>query len=157
MDEIFAKLIHLEWVPLYNPSDGHDPPVREFVETPAYINNEWGFGLGRALGVVMPLDDDAAFLAFCRQHFDDAGMETLRMQVNYWRALQKLYHDAGWDSTNLGRFDEVKFERERADWLRRCEDIKDEWGKRMEEQLDEEDFRERWDAFWSESAGDRYV
>ena len=88
MDEIFAKLIHLEWVPLYDPSDEHDPPVREFVETPAYINNEWGFGLGRALGVVMPLDDDAAFLAFCRQHFDDTGMETLRMQVNYWRALQ---------------------------------------------------------------------
>ena len=119
--------------------------------------NEWPWGLGHWLGgVAVPLDD-AAFLAFCRQHFNDAGMETLRMQVNYWRALQKLYHDAGWDSTNLGRFDEVKFERERADWLRRCEDIKDEWGKRMEEQLDEEDFRERWDAFWSESAGDRYV
>ncbi len=164
LDEISTKLIQLEWVPLYDLADGRDPPVRQIIETPAFMVDEWPFGLGRWLGVRVPLDD-AAFLDFSRQHFNQAEMDHVRMEINYWRALQKLYYDAGWDSTNLDRFNGAEFERGRADWLRRHRDITDEWGAIMYrqeeassgEQIGEDDFRERWEAFWSESAGDRYV
>jgi hypothetical protein len=161
LDEIFTKLIQLEWVPIYDLSQGRDPPVRQLIETPAFVANEWPYGLCYSLGVTVPLDNDAALLALARQHMSQVGADTIRKDINYWRALQKLYRDAGWDSTNLDSFDGVKFERERADWLRRYEDIKDEWMDNLEVPLEEQlrvsDFRTRWEAFWSESAGDRYV
>jgi hypothetical protein len=44
LDEILGKLIRLEWVPSYDPADERDPPIRDIIDTPAFVNNEWAFG-----------------------------------------------------------------------------------------------------------------
>jgi hypothetical protein len=112
-----AKLMQLEWVPSYGPADGGDPHVREILESPAYVANQWPFGIGRWTGLTLPLDDDdAALLALSRQQLDQAQVDTVRMQLNNWNTLQKLYRDAGWNSASLSVFDGRQFERERVDY-----------------------------------------
>jgi hypothetical protein len=147
---------------MYDPDDGRDPPAREIIETPAYMFNEWPFGVGRGLGITAPLDDDATLLALSRQHLDQVQVDFTRREINYWHALQKLYRDAGWDNgADPGAFDGVRFERESADWIRRYKDIESESDSLLQWKLpstpEQHDFVERWEAFWSESAGDLYV
>ncbi len=121
--------------------------------------------MGRGLGLSVPLDDDAALLALSREHLEQARVDDVRHQVNYWHALQKLFRDACWDSANHSGFDGERFERESADWIRRYKDMRMEWGRLSEQreassikgQLWEDEFTEIWEAFWSESAGYRYV
>lgn len=173
MEEIIGKVTGLEWVPLYNPADAHEVPVRELVDTPAFMANEWATGVRAWTGgrVTVPLDDDAAFLAISREFLgSESSMDNLRWQINRWRSLQKLYRDAGWNSDypDSNRFDGDAFERTRANWLQRLKFIEDEYydseqvtwqGRplREEDQLRLDEAKERLEAFWAESAGDRYV
>jgi hypothetical protein len=105
------------------------------------------------------MDEKAAL----QQLGDQPGdRDFFRRRLNYWRALQKKYRDAGWS----GVFDGESFEVKWREWLKRAMDMQfkeSEWhsqaiqGLFSQQQRDREEFRRQWKAFWIESAGENAV
>jgi len=89
----------------------------------------------------------------------------LRQSYNQWRALQKLYQDCGWGSET---FDGEAFERKRREWIAEKKIIErvrrdflgstmfPRYGQEQQYQLPYE-LWQRWDDFWTKSAGEHAV
>ncbi|KAF7115375.1 hypothetical protein CNMCM5793_002191 [Aspergillus hiratsukae] len=153
----FSEILHrfqtLEYVPFYNPNDWAAVPKRR-IEDHAFIFQNMFPG-----GIRLPMDEKTAI-----QHLSDQPetKDHIRQRLNYWRALQKLYRDAGWGEVFDGESFRVKW----REWLKRATDMRfkeSEWnsqpiqGLSSQQQRNREEFRRQWEAFWIESAGENAV
>lgn len=91
-------------------------------------------------------------------------LRSMRQQINYWRALQKLYRDCGWGST--AGFDGECFDRRRVEWIAAWKDVDRErldYGLRLplpeteQQALPSEEAERRYDTFLKESAGENAI
>ncbi|KAF7128419.1 hypothetical protein CNMCM5793_003149 [Aspergillus hiratsukae] len=151
--KVFEKFNSLEYVPFFDPDDGAEVPIRKIMENPILFQNIFPGGIR------LPTDPQAAAQQ-CGERRD--GHDGIRRDLNQWRALQKLYRDAGWES----EFDGELFDNRRRDLLRVMDDLQhqsSEWSRipphrrTQDERIAEREFRQRREAFWAESAGEYYV
>ncbi|GIJ90568.1 hypothetical protein Asppvi_009525 [Aspergillus pseudoviridinutans] len=87
--KIFDKFQTLEYIPFFDPNDGAEVPIRKIKENPILFQNIF------PSGIRLPTEPWAA-VQQCRERQD--GQDGIRRDINEWRALQKLYHDTGWES-----------------------------------------------------------
>ncbi|GIJ85587.1 hypothetical protein Asppvi_004446 [Aspergillus pseudoviridinutans] len=151
--KVFEKFNTLEYVPFFDPDGEAEVPIRKIMENPILFQNIWPGG------VRLPTDPQAAIQQYGENR---DGRDLIRRNINEWRALQKLYRDAGWESEFNGEL----FDNRRRDLLRMMDDFQDqssEWSmipphrRTQDERIAEREFRQRQDAFWAESAGEYYV
>jgi hypothetical protein len=151
--KVLEKFQTLEYVPFFDPDDGAEVPIRKIKENPIVFQNIWPGGIR------LPTDPQAA-VQQCGERRDGRGV--IRRNINEWRALQKLYRDAGWESEFNGEL----FDDRRRKLLQTMNELQGQstgWSRipphrRTEEQrIAEQEFRQRWEAFWAESAGEYYV
>ncbi|KAK4236610.1 hypothetical protein C8A03DRAFT_35466 [Achaetomium macrosporum] len=128
------------------------PAKEELVEVAEIVSSSTDVRMVSKLELaVRPLS-----VAVLRQHTDEINVDNVRWQINHWRALQKLYRDAGWDSNKPDNFDGDEFERTRADWMRCFKALEREQrenpprqGRTLspEAQLRFDEFKQRWETF----------
>lgn len=153
--EMVEKLQSLECVPFFDPDGWERPPAREIVENPLIFQNFWPGGIR------VPMDPVLAVEKVRRELGQESADET-RRQINRWRALQKMYRDCGWGTE---AFDGELLERRRADWAKEAKEVeKQRWcflfapaletaeQQTLQQELRRE-FNQRWEMFWTESAG----
>ncbi|KAK9642597.1 hypothetical protein HCH54_008029 [Aspergillus fumigatus] len=150
--KVLKKFQDLEYVPYFDPDDGAEVPKRKIEENPILFQNIFPGGIR------LPTDPQAAVQ--CEER--EVGQDSIRGDLNQWRALQKLYRDAGW----ADEFDGELFDNRRRDLLRVMKDLQGQsrrWNKIPEDSKTEEmriaerAFRQRREEFWAESAGEYYL
>lgn len=150
--KILKKFQDLEYVPYFDPDDGARVPKRKIKENPILFQNIFPGGIR------YPTGPQAAVQ--CEER--EVGHTSIRSYLNEWRALQKLYRDAGWeDEFNGELFDSRRryllrvmddFQGQSSRWYSIPEDRKTE-----EMRIAEREFRQRREEFWAESAGEYYL
>ncbi|KAH1712006.1 hypothetical protein KXX40_007872 [Aspergillus fumigatus] len=150
--KVLKKFQDLEYVPYFDPDDGAEVPKRKIEENPILFQNIFPGGIR------LPTDPQAAVQ--CEER--EVGQDSIRGALNQWRALQKLYRDAGW----ADEFDGELFDNRRRDLLRVMKDLQGQsrrWNRIPEDSKTEEmriaerAFRQRREEFWAESAGEYYL
>ncbi|RLL93462.1 hypothetical protein CFD26_100963 [Aspergillus turcosus] len=151
--KVFEKFHTLEYVPFFDPDGEAEVPIRKIMENPILFQNIWPGG------VRLPTDPQAAVQQYGE---NQDGRDLIRHNINEWRALQKLYRDAGWES----KFNGELFDNRRRDLLRAMDDFQGqssrwysipEHRKTEEMRMAEREFRQRREEFWAEIAGEYYL
>ncbi|CAI6336705.1 unnamed protein product [Periconia digitata] len=103
---IVSSFKNLAWVPHISSLDqvGDTPRMREILENPVLVGN-------MLPGFIRLSEDPAQAI----QELDGPYQTQMRMRVNRWKAIQKLYRDCRWGTDG---FDGEEFGRIRAEWLR---------------------------------------
>jgi hypothetical protein len=150
--KVLKKFRDLEYVPYFDPNDRAKVPKRRIKENPILFQNIFPGGIR------YPTDPQAAVQ--CEER--EVGQDSIRGDLNEWRALQKLYRDAGWEN----EFDGELFDNRKRDLLRVMKDLQGQssgWysipenRKTEEMRIAEREFRQRREEFWAETAGEYYL
>jgi hypothetical protein len=108
--QIVQKFTSLDWVPYFDESS---PNSRGIIENPICFRNS-------VSGTVqLPLEAELAITQL-RRESTEQNVSALRVEINRWRSLQKLYQDCGW---NTSGYDATELEERRRQWFGRLKEL----------------------------------